>query len=238
MFSTRDRLPQRRQTSPVDRWPINAGSRDFTVQRQHRPRHLHRRPSDVTVIARGNIDVNGSRIAAYDGGNVTVRSLEGASTPAPAPAVPPPSRRSTSIPSPAASSPTPPPFPAAAFSPPPSRLPSIPPFRPSTVATVGDILVETPRGDIIASAGGVVQIPLNGVGASAGTVTLRAGTRDADRATSSTSATSTPPEKASVAVAERQRRPGLNVSSGGNVIGVIQRCMSTPALRTSAPAAT
>jgi len=32
---------------------------------------------DVTVIANGDVNVNGSRIAAYDGGNVTVKSLHG-----------------------------------------------------------------------------------------------------------------------------------------------------------------
>jgi hypothetical protein len=49
---------------------------------------------------------------------------------------------------------------------------------PRSRHTVGDILVETPQGDIIASAGGVVQIPLNGIGNNLGTVTLSAGTRD------------------------------------------------------------
>ena len=33
--------------------------------------------SDISVIANGDIDVNGSRIAAYDGGNITVESLTG-----------------------------------------------------------------------------------------------------------------------------------------------------------------
>ena len=33
--------------------------------------------SDVTVIASGDIDLNGSRIAAFNGGNVTVESLAG-----------------------------------------------------------------------------------------------------------------------------------------------------------------
>jgi hypothetical protein len=32
---------------------------------------------DVSVIAKGDIDVNGSRIATYDGGDVTVESLDG-----------------------------------------------------------------------------------------------------------------------------------------------------------------
>ncbi|HEX5223280.1 MAG TPA: hypothetical protein VFZ59_27215, partial [Verrucomicrobiae bacterium] len=58
--------------------------------------------------------------------------------------------------------------------------PSLDPAFPRSRNTVGDILVETPRGDIIASSGGIVQIPLNGVGDSLGTVTLRAGTKDAN----------------------------------------------------------
>jgi hypothetical protein len=57
---------------------------------------------------------------------------------------------------------------------------SLDPAFPPSRNTVGNILVETPQGDIIASAGGVVQIPLNGIGDNLGTVTLRAGTRDAD----------------------------------------------------------
>ena len=34
-------------------------------------------PGDVTVTAHGDIDVDGSRIAAYDGGNITVESTDG-----------------------------------------------------------------------------------------------------------------------------------------------------------------
>jgi hypothetical protein len=134
--------------------------------------------SDVTVIARGNVNVNGSRIAAYDGGNVLVRSLEGdvdagtggggAATVEKiyvdpitrairtyAPTIPGSGILATTFP------------------------PSLDPAFPRSQNTVGDILVETPRGDIIASSGGIVQIPLNGIGSSLGTVTLRAGTRDA-----------------------------------------------------------
>ena len=32
---------------------------------------------DISVIANGDVDVNGSRVAAYDGGNIFVESLEG-----------------------------------------------------------------------------------------------------------------------------------------------------------------
>ncbi len=56
---------------------VNAGSTTFTGNDQY-PRGIFTvQKSDVTVIADGNINVNGSRIAAYDGGNVTVKSLSG-----------------------------------------------------------------------------------------------------------------------------------------------------------------
>ncbi|MEI9865409.1 MAG: hypothetical protein WDN00_12820 [Limisphaerales bacterium] len=90
-----------------------------------------------------------------------------------------------------------PPFRAAVFWPRLFRRRSIQIF-PGRSNTIGDILIETPEGDIIASAGGVVQIPLNGVGNNLGTVTLRAGTKDAD-GMSFTSATLTPAVRASSA---------------------------------------
>lgn len=133
--------------------------------------------SDVTVIARGDIEVSGSRIAAYDGGNVLVRSLEGdvnAGTGGNGAAtvekivVNPETRAVLSY------APTIPGSGILATTFPRSLDPSF----PSSQNTVGNIVVDTPRGDIVASAGGVVQIPLNGVGANAGTVSLTAGTRD------------------------------------------------------------
>jgi hypothetical protein len=57
--------------------------------------------------------------------------------------------------------------------------PSLDVAFPPSVNPVGNITVTTPRGNIVANAGGVVQIPLNGVSVNAGTVTLQAGTRDA-----------------------------------------------------------
>ena len=134
---------------------------------------------DVSVVAVGDINVNGSRIAAYDGGNVFVESLTGnvnagtgaaGSVPVEKIYVDPVTRRiltyAPRIPGSGILATT---FP-----------PSLDPAFPRSINTVGDILVETPRGDIIASAGGIVQIPLNGVGTSLGTVTLQAGTRDAN----------------------------------------------------------
>ncbi|MCW5557926.1 MAG: filamentous hemagglutinin N-terminal domain-containing protein [Verrucomicrobiae bacterium] len=156
---------------------INVGSRDFQASDQFARGIFTVDDSDVTVIARGNIDVNGSRIAGYDGGNVLVRSLEGnvdAGTGGSGSAtvekiyVDPVTREIRTY------APTIPGSGILATTFPPSLDPSFPPSQ----NTVGDITVETPRGDIIASAGGVVQIPLNGVGERAGTVTLTAGTKD------------------------------------------------------------
>ena len=158
---------------------VNVGSRDFQSSDSTARGIYTVDPSDVTVIAGGNIDVNGSRIAAYDGGNVVVRSLFGnvdAGTGGSGSAtvekiyVDPITRRILTY------SPTIPGSGILATTFPPSLDAAFPP----SLNTVGNILVETPRGNITASAGGVVQIPLNGINTSAGTVTLVAGTRDAD----------------------------------------------------------
>jgi hypothetical protein len=49
---------------------------------------------------------------------------------------------------------------------------------PASQSTVGNILVEAPQGNIVTSAGGIAQVPLNGVNERAGTVTLVAGSVD------------------------------------------------------------
>jgi hypothetical protein len=158
---------------------VSVGSRDFTVAGQAARGIFTVDQSDVTVIARGNINVNGSRIAAYDGGHVLVRSLDGnvdAGTGGAGAAtvekiyVDPVTRAVLSY------APTIPGSGILATTFPPSLDPAF----PRSQSTVGDIRVETPQGDIIASSGGIVQIPLNGVGNSLGTVTLVAGTKDAD----------------------------------------------------------
>jgi filamentous hemagglutinin family protein len=117
--------------------------------------------SDVTVIAGGDINVNGSRVAAYDGGNVTVESLNGnvdagsggrgtvtveevyvdpvthAVLTSPA-IIPGSGILATTFPQPAAGS-----------------------GFPASKNDVGNILVETPNGDVLGSHGGIVQLPLN-----------------------------------------------------------------------------
>lgn len=159
---------------------VSVGSRDPITSGQSARGIFTVDQSDVTVIARGDINVNGSRIAAYDGGNVLVRSLEGdvdAGTGGGGAAavekiyVNPVTRQiQTYTPTIPGSG-----ILATSFPPPPRGV-----VFPLSVHTAGNILVEAPRGDIIANSGGVVQIPLNGIGANLGTVTLRAGTKDAN----------------------------------------------------------
>lgn len=179
MFSTKIASLNGGEITVVADGNVNVGSRDFQSSDASARGIFTVDPSDVTVIARGDIKVNGSRIAAYDGGNVTVRSLEGnvdAGTGGNGAAtvekihVDPVTRGIVSY------APTIPGSGILATTFPRSLDPAFPPSR----NTVGDIVVETPQGDIIASAGGVVQIPLNGIGNKLGTVTLRAGTKDAD----------------------------------------------------------
>ena len=157
---------------------IQVGSRTFTPGDAVARGIYSAGAGNVSVEAGGDINVNGSRIATYDGGNLTVRSRTGnvdagnggngavtvekilvdpvsRAVLTYAPTIPGSGLLSTTFP------------------------PSLDPAFPASVAPVGNILVETPRGDIRANAGGVVQLPLNGVNAADATVILRAGTRDA-----------------------------------------------------------
>lgn len=158
---------------------VNVGSRTFSVGDANARGIYTTDPSDVTVLARGNIHVNGSRIAAYDGGNLLVRSSEGnidAGSGGRGAAtvekldVDPVTREIRTY------SPT---IPGSGIIATTFPRPLDPSFPPS-LNPVGNITVETPRGDIIASAGGVVQMPLNGIGNNLGTVSLAAGTKDPD----------------------------------------------------------
>mgnify|MGYP000880859048 CR=1 FL=1 len=179
MFSTKIASLNGGDISIVADGAVNVGSRTFSVGDAAARGIFTTDRSDVTVIAGNDINVNGSRIAAYDGGDVTVRSLNGdvdAGTGASGVAtvekiyVDPVTREILSY------SPTIPGSGILATTFPRSLTPGFPASR----NTVGDILIETPKGNIIASAGGVVQLPLNGVNENAGNVTLRAGTRAPD----------------------------------------------------------
>jgi filamentous hemagglutinin family protein len=140
---------------------VNAGSSQFTVNSAFARGIYSTSLGDVSVIAGGDVNVNGSRIAGYDGGNVTVDSLNGdvnAGTGGSgfvvlsayyvdpvthqvyynAPTIPGSGILATTFPARNST------YPAPAYS-------------------VGNILVEAPNGNVNASAGGIVQLPLNGL---------------------------------------------------------------------------
>ncbi len=130
--------------------------------------------SDVSVIANGDINVNGSRIAAYDGGNVTVESLHGninagtggqGSVSVNEVFVDPLTHQvltyTPTIPGSGILATT---FPAAGDD-----------TFPASRNLVGNILVEAPNGNINANQGGVVQLPLNQVDSPNAVVQVLAG---------------------------------------------------------------
>jgi len=123
---------------------------------------------DVTVYAGGDINLNGSRIATYDGGDVTVESFDGNVDCGSGSSgyvvvqkfsVDPITHAVIS---------------ASATIPGSGILATTFPL-PDSYNTVGDIFVDTPNGNIIANAGGIVQLPLNHVKSPNATVTLLAG---------------------------------------------------------------
>jgi len=131
--------------------------------------------SDVSVTAGGDINVSGSRIATYDGGNITVISEHGnvdagkGGTGAVAVEkviVDPLTGEVKTY------TPTIPFSGILAITFPPSLDPSF----PNSGNTAGGITVRTPQGNIIANAGGILQLVLNGVTLSSSPVIIEAGT--------------------------------------------------------------
>ncbi|HTY89318.1 MAG TPA: filamentous hemagglutinin N-terminal domain-containing protein [Candidatus Acidoferrum sp.] len=145
---------------------VNAGSAVFTVNSLAARGIYSTGQGNVSVTANGNVNVNGSRIASYDGGSVTVISRNGdinagnggagyvivqqysvdASTHA---------------------------VTAPVFTIPGSGI--LATTLPDSPNIVGNILVETPNGNVNASSGGIVQLPLNNVASGSATVTVLAG---------------------------------------------------------------
>jgi filamentous hemagglutinin family protein len=138
---------------------VSVGS-DFFTDQSSQPRGIFTTAgSDISVVAGGDIDVNGSRIAAFDGGNVTVESLNGnvnAGTGASSILtvaeyyVDPVSRTvygyAPQIPFSGILALT---FPARRAS------------FPAPVEQLGNILVEAPNGSVNADVAGILQLPLN-----------------------------------------------------------------------------
>jgi filamentous hemagglutinin family protein len=178
MFSTTISCINGGSISVVAGGDVNLGSTYFNGDDAFARGIFSTADSDVFVVAGGDININGSRIAAFDGGNVTVESLHGdvavgsgglGDVSVEEISVDPATRAITSftptIPGSGILATTFPRSPDSTF--PPSQNP------------VGNILVETPEGDITTTAAGILQIPLNGNVSAAGTVTLTAGTEDA-----------------------------------------------------------
>jgi filamentous hemagglutinin family protein len=121
---------------------------------------------DVFVTANGDVNVDSSRIAAYNGGNITIESKNdnvNAGTGGSgyvhmnALEIDPTSGQLTSIP---------------------ATIPGsgiLATTVPGSDAVLGNVLVETPNGNISASAGGVLQIPFNDSDTSRATAELLAG---------------------------------------------------------------
>jgi hypothetical protein len=128
---------------------------------------------DVNVTALGDVQVNGSRIAAYNGGSISVESLEGnvdagnggtTFVNVPVFFVDPVTGQAGS-------------YRELVFG---SGIVATTLVKPSKVPdgakAPGDITVNTPQGDIIASRGGITQVALNGNVSGGPTINLTAGT--------------------------------------------------------------
>jgi filamentous hemagglutinin family protein len=152
---------------------VDVGSPDFTGDDQFVRGIFTAGPGNVFVTAGGDVSLNGSRVAAYDGGDVTVESLNGnvdagnggsGSVPVQEIYVDPATHQVFTY------SPTIPGSGILATTFPPRNS-----LFPAPEYGVGNILVETPNGNINASGGGILQLPLNSADSSSATVTLLAG---------------------------------------------------------------
>jgi hypothetical protein len=132
---------------------VNVGSSQFTPNILVARGIYSADRGDITVIAGGDINVNGSRIAGYDGGNVTVESLNGNIDTGSGAA-------SINIINYFADV-------GGQYG---AHIAEIPgsgilatTFYNDPGAVVGNILVEAPNGDVTVGLGGIVQSPFNGV---------------------------------------------------------------------------
>ncbi len=179
---------------------INVGSSDFSVTALGARGIFTTGQGNVNVFADGphaNINVNGSRIAAYDGGNVTVESLQGDVNAGSggsgfvvvnAFSVDPATHNVTT------STPTIPGSGILATT-----------FPDDAGQAVGNILVETPNGNVNTSSGGIVQLPLNNGNSQNATVEVLAGYELRD------------PAGNRVTAADISSGTPVSVSGGGNI---------------------
>jgi len=151
----------------------NAGSSVFSVNTLGVRGIYSTDQGEVSVIAKGDVSVNGSRIATYDGGNVTVESLNGNIN----------AGNGASLPAAVLAYYEDPVTHAVYFTNPQIpfsgilalTFPARDAFYPAPAATLGNILVEAPNGSITANAAGILQIPLNYLNYPDATTTVLAG---------------------------------------------------------------
>jgi filamentous hemagglutinin family protein len=120
----------------------------------------------ISITANGNVDVDGSRIATYDGGNIDILSTAG-DVDAGTGGVGVVNVQGVRFNSKTGQ--------LVYFD---SATPGsgiLATTLPGTPASLGNITIDTPKGSINASAGGIVQIPLNGVSSQNNSITLSAG---------------------------------------------------------------
>jgi filamentous hemagglutinin family protein len=151
---------------------INAGLANLPFQQPLVPHGIWTSSdSDISVIAQGDINIQGSRIAAFDGGDVFVESLTGnvnAGTGSLNEIL-----VNEVIVNPKTGEVSTPQQPIAGS----GILATTLPDAPASLA-VGNITVSTPEGDIVAGAGGITQQSENGNASLAPIVKLTAGTVD------------------------------------------------------------
>jgi filamentous hemagglutinin family protein len=151
---------------------VNAGLADLPFQQPLVPHGIWTSgDSDISVIAQGDINVAGSRIAAFDGGDIFVESLTGnvdAGTGNLSEIL-----VNEVVVNPKTGAVTTPQQPIAGS----GILATTLPDAPSSVP-VGNISVATPQGNIEAGVGGITQEPENGNNSLTPTVSLSAGTVD------------------------------------------------------------
>jgi filamentous hemagglutinin family protein len=152
---------------------VNAGSAVFSVNTLGVRGIYTTAQGDVSVIASGDVNVNGSRIATYDGGNVTVESLNGSINAGTGASVPAAVLGYYEDPVTHAVYFTNPQIPFSGILA--LTFPTRDSFYPAPAATLGNILVEAPNGSINANAAGILQIPLNKLKYPDATTTVLAG---------------------------------------------------------------
>ena len=152
---------------------VNAGSPDFNVTTTGARGIYSSSLGNVSVLAHGDVNVNGSRIAAYDGGNVTVESFNGNVSAGSGGSgfvvltayYVDPLTRQVYVDNPT--------IPGSGILA--TTFPARDARYPAPVRSIGNILVEAVNGNIVASKGGIVQLVLNGENDLNSTVAVLAG---------------------------------------------------------------